>query len=328
MTKQFYARMFQSLAAAALLGSPAWAVQFQLIGDSWVSAAEPTGNFGTSQMMPIQGASSGVTNVFVLFDLSTIPEGSQINAAHLVVYVDQFHTAGTIQAYGVSAAWTESTITFDNAPALLGASGSTAVSAHDQTVSLDVTSLVQSWLSGSVANYGIALETSAGNFAIDSKENPLTSHPAVLEVDVNDPGIQGIEGPQGPAGPKGPVGERGAKGGTGATGAAGNQGPVGQPGAPGPQGPQGPAATLPLSSQSNKEAICDANTNCTATATCPATYQAIGGGCGQASPFAGGQLQDLQVVSSYPSGTTGWTCLYSNNGGSNLRFVASALCVP
>jgi len=326
MTKQFYARMFQSLAATALLGSPAWAVQVQLIGDSSVSAAAPTANFGTSQTMPIQGGSS-VNNVFLLHDLSTIPEGSQINAAHLVVYIDQFHTAGTIQAYGVSAAWTESAITFDNAPALLAASGSTAVGATDQTVSIDVTSLVQSWVSGSVANNGIALETSAGNFVIDSKENTITSHPAVLEVDVNDPGIQGIEGPQGAPGAMGQAGARGAPGPTGNTGHVGNPGAVGLQGATGPQGPQGPAATLPIVGQANKEATCDANTHCTVTAVCSSTYQVIGGGCAQTSPFASGQLQNLQVVSSAPSGTTGWTCLYSNNGGSDLRFVASALCI-
>ncbi|MGO4885893.1 MAG: hypothetical protein ACLP59_34485 [Bryobacteraceae bacterium] len=163
---------------------------------------------------------------------------------------------------------------------------------------------------------------------MDSKESAQTSHPAVLEIDVDDPGIQGVAGPQGPTGAPGPEGPRGVKGLKGPTGITGPPGPEGQPGPTGPQGPSGPVATLPIVAQSNKESTCDANTNCTATASCPATYQVIGGGCGQASPSASGQLQNLEVVSSYPSGATGWTCLYTNNGGSNLRFVASALCVP
>lgn len=322
--------MFQSLAAAALLGTPAWAIQVQLIGDSWVSANQPTLNFGTQQMMPVgaTGGPNGLTNVFVQFDLSTVPEGSQINAAHLVLYVDMLQKAGTIQSYAVAAPWNEATITFNNAPALLGPSGSAQVTATDQTVSLDVTSLVQSWVNGEAVNNGIALETTSAAFSMDSKESGQTSHPAVLEIDVDDPGIQGVEGPQGPTGPPGPQGPRGVKGLKGPTGITGPPGAEGQPGPTGPQGPSGPPATLPIVARSNKEATCDRFTNCTATATCPATYQVIGGGCGQTSPFASGQLQNLQVVSSYPSGTTAWTCLYTNNGGSNLRFVASALCVP
>ncbi|MGO4885894.1 MAG: DNRLRE domain-containing protein [Bryobacteraceae bacterium] len=156
MTKQFYVRMFRPLAAAVLLSSSAWAIQVQLIGDSWVSANQPTLNFGTQQTMTIgaTGGPAGLSNVFVQFDLSTVPEGAQINAAHLVLYVDMFQKAGTIQSYALAAPWNEATITFNNAPALLGPSGSAQVTATDQTVSLDVTSLVQSWISGQAANYG------------------------------------------------------------------------------------------------------------------------------------------------------------------------------
>ncbi|MBS1859754.1 MAG: collagen-like protein [Acidobacteria bacterium] len=104
---------------------------------------------------------------------------------------------------------------------------------------------------------------STASFFIDSKENSLTSHPAVLEVNLfgqqgaqgaqgpqGAPGAPGPPGPQGATGPAGLPGPAGAAGPTGATGPVGAQGPAGATGPAGPAGVQGPTgATGPIGPQ-------------------------------------------------------------------------------
>jgi hypothetical protein len=145
---------------------------------------------------------------------------------------------------------------------------------------LDLTSTVQSWLNGTLANNGIALVPSPGSsisVSFDSKENLLTSHTAQVPMVLvsagpqGPPGAQGAQGPAGPQGatgatgatgpqgqtgaigpigPQGPQGPQGAKGDTGATGAIGPQGPTGLQGSAGLQGPQGnPGPAGPIGPQ-------------------------------------------------------------------------------
>ena len=111
-------------------------------------------------------------------------------------------------------------------------------------VLVDVTAQVNAWLASPASNFGIQISSNA-TLTIDSKENTLTSHPAVLELTVaGAPGPAGPTGATGPAGATGPpglAGVPGAKGPTGATGPAGPVGPsgIGAAGASGPAGPAG-----------------------------------------------------------------------------------------
>ena len=216
---------------------------------------------------PLLQVAPGKT-VYLRFDLSTIPAGSTLKQATLRLYVDDVNSHGSFDVAPVEAPWLQDSITFLNAPPLgPSATGghpiALTIASQNQFVDVDLTSLVQEWLSGSQANNGIALllEGHNGSFSFDSEQNDQTSHGPVLQYLLTDSGPQGPPGPtgptgntgpQGPAGPTGPtghtgpqgaVGPNGATGATGATGPAGAIGPTGATGPIGPVGPIGPTGT-------------------------------------------------------------------------------------
>lgn len=68
----------------------------------------------------------------------------------------------TADVYATGASWVEATATWNNAPAASGGIVSSAViNSTSQLVEFDVTSLVQSWLDGSVSNFGMRLQQAA-----------------------------------------------------------------------------------------------------------------------------------------------------------------------
>jgi len=111
-----------------------------------------------------------------------------------------------------------------------------ATASRSQFLLIDITSLVQGWTSGAIANNGVALAltTGTGTFAFDAKESVLPSHSPQLEITLaGSPGLQGRQGPPGPTGGQGPLGVTGPTGVQGVTGATGPQGIPGPQGLPG-----------------------------------------------------------------------------------------------
>src|SRR5208283_3687036 len=202
--------------------------------DTDTSHTAPTTNYGGAVSLVLQ---PGSNHAYIRFDLSTLPPNASINKATLLLFVNAVITDGSFDVYQVNTAWSENTLTFNNAPPL-GVSATSgnpvAVTKAKQFVLVDITPLVQAWANGSIVNDGIALAltSSTGNFAFDSKESTTTSHHPELEVALN-----GAVGPEGPQGPQGPAGAEGA------TGAQGSQGPMG------PIGPQGPAGVAGINNR-------------------------------------------------------------------------------
>jgi hypothetical protein len=154
---------------------------------------------------------------YVQFNFSTLPTGASVSKATLRLYVDAVNKPGSFDVYELDTAWAENTLTYNTAPPLgLSATGNhpTAISASSlrQYVLVDITPLVQGWLSGAVTNNGVALAlTSAGgNFSFDSKESSFTSNGPDLEIALTSSG--GAQGPPGPAGPQGAAGPVGPPG--------------------------------------------------------------------------------------------------------------------
>lgn len=183
-------------------------------------------NFGTVPTVTVGSSSS---QGLVQFDLTQLPSGltgNQVLKATLALYADHVSVPGSVTVLLASSGWVESTVTGNTAPAPGAAVGTFPVASANTFVTIDVTAAVQNWLNGA-ENDGFLLEASPGTVVqFDSKENPSTSHPALLNIFLA--GAQGIQGPQGPPGSPG------------ASGQPGTPGAPGQPGAPGPQGLQGP----------------------------------------------------------------------------------------
>jgi len=210
--------------------------------DTFSNSGAHNQNYGSQTALVVQHGS----NSYLKFNLATLPSGVSVSKATLRLYVDVVTSNGSFDVYQINNTWSESTLTYNNAPALgLSATGghpvSVTSSSLNQFVVIDITTLVQGWANGSIANDGLALALTSNNgaFAFDSKESVYTSHQPELEIALNGPA-----GPAGPAGPPGSQGPAGPAGPTGATGPQGTQGPAGPIGATGPQGAQGPAGPI------------------------------------------------------------------------------------
>ena len=181
-------RLLASCLFVSLLSSLAYSQAAPPSADTMTLSSMPTKNYGSYTALFVQTGSAG-SNSYIQFDLATLPVPAVVQKATLRLYVNQVTTAGSFDVYQLNTSWNESTLTYDNAPAL----GSSATGGNpapftttslNQFVLIDITPLVQQWVNGSLTNNGLALATttSAGAIAFDSKEATLTSHQPELEI--------------------------------------------------------------------------------------------------------------------------------------------------
>lgn len=235
------ARRFSQLLLFVLLVCTcgvASATQATLTGDTFVSASQPAANFGALSNLYVGNGDTGLLQ----FDLSNLPAGttaSQVAKATLYLYVNRVYTLGAVSLQPVSSAWTELGTTYSSAPSYGAVATSFSATTGGTFVAVDVTSLVQAWITTPSTNYGLALTAASASILFDSKENDQTSHEPLLDITLSVQGPQGPVGPQGPIGAAGPQGPIGLTGATGTIGPQGSIGPIGATGPPGPQGIQG-----------------------------------------------------------------------------------------
>jgi hypothetical protein len=178
---------------------------------------------------------------FNLAELPAAATASNVNKATLRLFVTKIGTAGAIDVYQASGAWSEAGVNGTNGPSIGAITVASAVAVNTAGVYLEVdaTALVQAWLT-SGNNNGIIITANGGapgtSIFLDSKESSTTSHPATLDIEWSTPGPQGPAGATGPQGPQGTQGPQGVQGPAGPAG-----GPAGPAGPQGPVGPQGPA---------------------------------------------------------------------------------------
>ena len=144
--------------------------------DSYVSSLTPGFNYGSNDYLAI-GQSIFSTlgvyranfvfesynlNSFLQFDLNTLPEDSVVVSAVLKLFqTASLDTSGLIiGVHQITQVWEENIITWNNQPDYLTSAESTVTVPIfiNGWLSWDITSLVQGWTNGSIANYGIALQ--------------------------------------------------------------------------------------------------------------------------------------------------------------------------
>jgi hypothetical protein len=280
--------------------------------DTFVSSNAPAKNFGSQPLLAVQSGTSS----YIRFNLSGLPAGSTVSRATVRLFVDAVSQGGSFDVYEIDQPWTENSLTFNTAPSLgVSASGGKPVavskSSLNQFVVVDITPLVQGWLSGTVPNNGVAIAVAggAGSFGFDSKESEYTSHEPELEVT-----FSGVAGPAGAQGPQGLTGPQGAPG------------PIGPPG---PQGAQGPGGTPGLSGLNQvlyTTTVADAFSGQYTTVYCPAGQTVISGGCDAAYGYSTSVPYIAPtIVKATPSGNS-YVCLFSGGGGINMPVAAVAVC--
>ena len=251
--------VLSTLVAGRFVAGPAFAREATLTGHTYVSRGSASGNFGAQTNLYVGNGNRS----YWQFDQASLPSGTtagQIAQAMLRIHVSLVNIAGTINVLPATSAWNELGMTF--ATAATGSTVATVAVAGAGDYLVDVTGLVQGWVSSPASDFGIVFTSSTAYVVLDGKEDQETAHAAELEITLVGPqGPMELQGPArkagttvarrpiGPTGTTGPPGPIGVTGATGATGDIGPPGPVGWTGDTGPQGfigwtgdsgPQGP----------------------------------------------------------------------------------------
>lgn len=218
-----------------LINNSLQALQLPVEADMALPEGRPLKSAGKRNKAKVGGNKKFIT--YLKFDDSILPaglNGDNIGKAMLRVYACKTRRSGPISVVPIQAPWSEQDIRGPFLLDTLAIKGE--VKRRKCYSSLDVTPIVKAWLSGEIANHGLAIKGNGAFIFLDTKENKKTGHPAVLEVALVSAGKQGAQGTQGSVGPQG---EPGATGSAGEPGPVGPSGPQGEPGVAGPQGPKG-----------------------------------------------------------------------------------------
>ena len=174
-------------------GAQAWGAEPALVADAHVNSALPTVNSGAISNLDVGG---GYTTL-LQFDLSLLPAGTtagKVSRAVLRLYCNRVTTPGLVSFAPVTGAWGEYSVTYATEPAIGSAAGVFSVGQDGAFVAVDVTSLVQGWISSPATNFGLALSAGTAMVQFDSKENDLTAHAPTLDVELVDAGTAGSNG--------------------------------------------------------------------------------------------------------------------------------------
>lgn len=233
------------------IASRATAVEALLIQDTYVDNKNNSQQGSNGNLRVIKSGSQ-ICRAFIKFNLATLPAGitaANVTQARLRLWVDKDSNAlGLVNLTPVTSVWDESTLTNTMSASLtsgLPKLFDLPINSAADFVSIDVTSWVKAWVSGTLVNEGFVIDPGSSaslNLLLDSKESTQTSHEPQLEIELNSVGQQG---PPGAIGPAGPAGSQGPAGATGPPGVAGAAGPAGSPGLVGPQGSPGPPGPAP-----------------------------------------------------------------------------------
>jgi Collagen triple helix repeat (20 copies) len=218
-----------------------------LTGDTYISTTRPANPFGLATTLSVAAGNTTYLQFNLPLGLPAGTTGTDVAKATLKLYANSVVTGGTMTLRQLPSLWNEATMTNQTALVLGTQVGSKAIVLADRGkwVVIDVTALIQTWLTtpGTTPSSVALVSTLGLNVVFDSKENGITSHEPVLEVNLKGPagakGATGATGATGARGATGVTGARGATGATGTTGAAGTNGSTGATGAAGANGATG-----------------------------------------------------------------------------------------
>jgi hypothetical protein len=146
---------------------------FTAAADSYINESSPTTNYGTATQIRVDG--SPLVRSFIRFNVQNVT--GRITRVTLRVYANSASTAG-YDVRNVTGTWSETTVTYNNAPSFGTAISSSSRPSAGAWTSVDLTSLV----TGNGA-YNIAL-TTAGSTAVSlaSRESGTNAPQLIIET--------------------------------------------------------------------------------------------------------------------------------------------------
>lgn len=185
-----------TITPAGVCATPGSGLVLPVSDDTWIEAAAPTAVHGIDTTLSIRANSGGDQRILLKFNLPALIEGSSVVSAKLYFYINSNPitppSGATIFLYkpvtgwaGTSATWREAQSgtnwlipggDYNPAPII-----STATMGGCQ-VELDVTLLVQDWLSSPNPNNGIILIASGSSGEISIPSSSEANGPIILVV--------------------------------------------------------------------------------------------------------------------------------------------------
>ncbi|MGC2349449.1 MAG: DNRLRE domain-containing protein, partial [Methylocella sp.] len=157
------AALIGALASSAFAANP-----LNVTDDTYTDDQIPMTPLGANPAILVGNAGGHNQAGFVRFDLSPLPAGATVTQAFLRVFVHQVANisgpTGTINVFEVNGAWTEGTLTANNAPPKFPTpmfTFSVAPSNAKSFILIDVTQAVTDWQSGARPNNGLTLVPSS-----------------------------------------------------------------------------------------------------------------------------------------------------------------------
>jgi hypothetical protein len=170
--------------------------QLPVTDDTYVSSAGPTTNNGNNPSLVVQQSSNGTT--LIRLDTSQLQAAGvtsgEVSKATLKLYTSAVTGQGTFDLYQITSSWQEGTVTYNTKPSMTLVTAGTAcpsgiqcVNTASKYIQVDITSLLQGWLTTPASNYGLALKPNATTISVtfESKESTTTSHAPELDVVLN-----------------------------------------------------------------------------------------------------------------------------------------------
>ena len=129
--------------------------------DTYVDTSQPTKNLGRNKILFSQfdASTDRRANIYLRFDLSSIPHGSSINEATIRVYLNEMNGLKTVNmgVYRATSDWQEWEMTWQNKPVGPGPVSSNTISQTPGYKSFDATALVDGWMNGTFPDFGLFL---------------------------------------------------------------------------------------------------------------------------------------------------------------------------
>jgi hypothetical protein len=156
------------------------------VADAKVSNRQPDKRFGDDPVASISNANGQQEQLLLRFETGNIPRHASITSATLTLWQTNSGRPTSLRAHAITHPWQEASITWNgfasaHAPdvaAPLDAPGP----AHPAARTLDVSSLVSSWVRQPESNHGLLLAQPEGKTLLDTSESPHPQRRPRLEV--------------------------------------------------------------------------------------------------------------------------------------------------
>lgn len=169
-----------AVACTFVLGAAAHAASYNINAseDTWLDPSAPNTTEGTNVRLLVDGTLQHIA--LAKYDVSSIPSGETVTSAQALFYVQLGDASATpIRVFRPMIDWSEGTATWNNTGAYIDSTttwGTFTAPTNGVWVSVDVTSLVQSWRAG-VSNFGLALAGQDAGDAVRLHSQNGTSQP-------------------------------------------------------------------------------------------------------------------------------------------------------